>query len=862
MSLTLSQLASHAAKVLDDGMHGQAIAYAWPQPWTGGETIEVAGRTLPLRYCRSTLEVREALDAGRGSEQVLLVGLPENKLGQDVLARLSRHRLLHVDRWQLVQDAYGVRQIDPRLFALQWLPSALLEARSAVPQLASPVLTFEDAMATVLASQFGLPMEQPELEDFARACEHGHARWLAIPQEQHAHLRQYLVTRFGPIAEAFVAAMEHGTGHALTAMGLACDVLYAETADKELELRDARVRLESRMGGHRLRSQEGRKWARLANDMVMRLDEAERVHVERMARELLDDVGASGHLELSGVLASGLDARLDRLGDTIERFLRNSDALGDVGAAAAHVLAHRSPPRDHPGPDTARMAVRLCRSLAASRTEATSGTAGDYLGHGAWQDWARRTLRGVRPERFARAVSKLLDKVALARHVEDEAFASSLLGSLRLGEVPAGLTPVEDALDKVVAPLASHVAVLMVVLDGMSADVALAISQSMAGRGWAAWSRRAEPPVMLATVPSVTEFSRSSLLSGKITRGVARQEAQAFGAHPGLKRVTRGGHPPLLFHKAGVDQAHQLGADVSAAISDAANQVVALVINAIDDALAKSDQVRIEWDIETIPLLAEVLDQARRAGRAVILTSDHGHVLERDSRLMQGTPGERFRAADRPAGEGELLADGPRVRALTGAPIVVPWREDIRYANKKHGYHGGVSRQELVVPLGIWTPPGMELPEAGYLPAAIMRPGWWEEGATQVSVDPPLPAPAQGKRKAATPSGDLFAAPSSVGVAGALSSSSVFAHQQARLGRIALKPQRLSALVNTLEAGGGRARMDELARVIEMPAVRMPGVVAILQRTFNIDGFPIVTLEQATGTVLLDIALLRKQFQL
>ena len=73
---------------------------------------------------------------------------------------------------------------------------------------------------------------------------------------------------------------------------------------------------------------------------------------------------------------------------------------------------------------------------------------------------------------------------------------------------------------------------------------------------------------------------------------------------------------------------------------------------------------------------------------------------------------------------------------------------------------------------------------------------------------------------------------------------------------------RLAALVRTLEEGGGRARVEKLARAIEMPVVRMRGVVSILQRSLNIDGFPVVTFEQATGTVLLDPPLLRTQFQL
>src|SRR5690606_24286460 len=174
--------------------------------------------------------------------------------------------------------------------------------------------------------------------------------------------------------------------------------------------------------------------------------------------------------------------------------------------------------------------------------------------------------------------TKLLDHVALARRAQDEAFANTLLATLRLGEVPGGLTPVESALDQVVAPLASQSPLLLVVLDGMSADVSLAISQSLLTRGWNAWARRGEPLALLATVPSVTECSRSSLLSGRLARGVARQEAQAFKAHEGLRRASRTGQPPQLFHKAGVEQSHQLSEDVSAAIADAARQVVAVVV--------------------------------------------------------------------------------------------------------------------------------------------------------------------------------------------------------------------------------------------------------------------------------------------
>src|SRR5690606_41633664 len=72
--------------------------------------------------------------------------------------------------------------------------------------------------------------------------------------------------------------------------------------------------------------------------------------------------------------------------------------------------------------------------------------------------------------------------------------------------------------------------------------------------------------------------------------------------------------------------------------------------------------------------------------------------------------------------------------SLVGSAVVVPWREDIRYAIKKNGYHGGSSRQEMIVPLGIWTPPGQTLPEEEYGPAPDLTPAWWEDAGDRKST--------------------------------------------------------------------------------------------------------------------------------
>ena len=52
MSLSLSQLATHAARALQQQTAPTTVAYAWPHGWSGGETITVDGHVLPLRHCQ------------------------------------------------------------------------------------------------------------------------------------------------------------------------------------------------------------------------------------------------------------------------------------------------------------------------------------------------------------------------------------------------------------------------------------------------------------------------------------------------------------------------------------------------------------------------------------------------------------------------------------------------------------------------------------------------------------------------------------------------------------------------------------------------------------------------------------------
>lgn len=861
MSVSLSHLAAHVAKALQQAEEPVIVAYAWPHGWTGDGALSVEGKMLPVRHCGSPLELREALIDSDAGSRILLVSIPENHLGQDVLGRLFRHRLLHVDRWQLVQDAFDVSQVDPRLYAINWMPDMLLATAARDRASGAAILTYDEAIACCLTSVLGARAGTLDVEDLIIACRHGTQRWSDLGDEPKALFRQHLTARLGSLAAALLGLLEAGNGHAAVAIGLVCEVLYAPVASQTLELRDARIRLEQRLAGYRLKEADGKQWAELATRHVQQCDPAARQQDFQLALELLNAVAAEDFVGISSVLPEALDSRLATLGSAVGNFMRSPDALADVESAADKVIAHQLTPRDHPGPELARMVARLCRYEAHVKASSVAlDVVEDYLRNGAWEDWARRILRGARPDALARATTKLLDHVAERRQRADEAFAVALAKTAEIGDVPKGVLPIESMLASVIAPMACDNPVLLVVLDGMSQDVYLAISEAMLERRWVPWSRPGMPQALLATTPSVTECSRASLVAGRLMRGVANNEKQAFSAVEALARISKSGKPPLLLHKAGLEQSHQLTAEASAAVADPDQRIVAVVINAIDDALAKSDQIRIDWTIESIPLLAEVLEHGRRAGRTVVITSDHGHVLERRSTLRPDGEGERWRRQGRAPETGEIIIAGPRIASLMTEPLVLPWSEGLRYAAKKNGYHGGVSRQEMLVPFGIWTAgqsPASH--DEAYVPTYRTAPGWWSTG-NQIRAAELLPAPPRRSAKLAKASNDLFSIAPVDDWPARLMDSPLLVRQTERVGRVALEPERLRTLLDKLHQHGGRCGLEQLASAIGQPVMRMRGVVSVMERMLNLDGYPIVALEQGTGTVMLDIPLLKTQF--
>ena len=181
--------------------------------------------------------------------------------------------------------------------------------------------------------------------------------------------------------------------------------------------------------------------------------------------------------------------------------------------------------------------------------------------------------------------------------------------------------------------------------------------------------------------------------------------------------------------------------EVSAAIASPA-KVVGVVLNTVDDTLAKHDPDGTRWSVDTIQHLAPLLEVARQHGRTVVITSDHGHVVERGGRSEPRQLADtRWRpAATGPAGPDEVLLTGSRVLA-GGGSIVAPWVEDLRYGHKAAGYHGGASAAEVTIPLLVFAGNDVDLAPAGWQPAGEQAPSWWEGAAEPAVGDGPRATP-------------------------------------------------------------------------------------------------------------------------
>jgi hypothetical protein len=256
----------------------------------------------------------------------------------------------------------------------------------------------------------------------------------------------------------------------------------------------------------------------------------------------------------------------------------------------------------------------------------------------------------------------------------------------------------------------------------------------------------------------------------------------------------------------------------------------------------------------------------------VVLISDHGHVLDCQA---QGRPfkdnlagGERWRSANGIATVDELKVEGSRVMTK-GHRLIAPWSERVRYGIKKNGYHGGLTPQEMIVPIAVLSSTD-DLPK-GWSEQPIDTPARWDEASpTPATTEQPVP---NLKPTKSQPRGTLFdpgeeqPTPPVPGVTvpkwvSSLLASPVFEDQKRLGGRGVPADEVFTKLLRALAERGGKMTSVALARTLELPAVRLPGLLAKAERILNVDGYDVLRRDEVSDTIELNRDLLLKQFDL
>jgi len=269
-----------------------------------------------------------------------------------------------------------------------------------------------------------------------------------------------------------------------------------------------------------------------------------------------------------------------------------------------------------------------------------------------------------------------------------------------------------------------------------------------------------------------------------------------------------------------------------------------------------------------------LLREAREARRVVVITADHGHLLEDGTTRIPGGESDRWRLGSDSHPPLEVAVSGGRV--VTGDDsnaVVCLWGERTRYGGRKNGYHGGLSPQEVTVPLSVIVPIGMNL--TGWTAAPPAQPEWWELPPLPQSTEPKvaITRPARSSnRKPVTPLGqsqlfdatELPPAPESSPPdwIHALLGGPIYASQRLLASRVALPDDRMRLLLIALSERGGKLSRAALAQRMSLPEVRMGGMLSAVRRLLNVDQAEVLTVDEAAGTVELNLALLRQQFRL
>lgn len=893
MSLSTPQIAAQLDRVLASDPTAMAIAIraTTRQPWP--ESLNQQGRQFQLRWCDSSLAIREALcDVEQHNPAttglVVITPLATHEVAEDIAARLARARVFQPEGWDIVRQLFQAKETDARLGPFTWMPQTLIDgvSQGPYPPVANGFLDLDTAWREILRRFLGIDAARPDAVALLAWSMTAAAdpKLAQLPEPARVDVMRWLGEAAGMAGEMVLGCVEAGRTTDALPLGLVCGVLFAPDGEGHAALGQAAIRLERFVNDRHVGVAEGRAWAHAAEQAVRAAGpESNRALLDR-ADTLLRELRVVEFAHLCDLLPAALDQRMQGFALALSAHVAEPSraSLAQVERQADRALRHTLMATQQPRRERVEMARRLARWLMNGNPSLSSlqVAVAWQADHGAFVDWARfRLLGGDELPELSQAYSACREAVIARRNAFDQSFAQVLAQWNAQAPAPEGrVIPLESVLEQVLAPIAAAHPTLLLVMDGLSTSIFRELFARMASLGWAEMvpADLGQPLAGVAALPTITEVSRASLLCGRLTLGAAPQEKAGFATNTALLAHSRANAPPRLFHKGDLADATNLAPDVRAAIASLQQRVVGVVYNAVDDHLSGPDQLHQRWALEDLRLLLPLLREAREARRVVVITADHGHLLEDGTTQLVGGESDRWRPGKNASTLDELAVSGGRVVTPDGANAVVClWGESTRYAGRKNGYHGGLSPQEVTVPLSVIVPLGLNL--AGWTPAPPAQPEWWElplmpKAAAPQAASASAPRATRAKPSAQQGQPQLFepgdlpppapSAPPPDDWIGALLGSAIYVSQRQLAARVAPPDDQMRLLLTSLSERGGKLSRAALAHRLSLSEMRMGGLLSAARRLLNVDQASVLTVDETAGTIELNLALLHQQFRL
>ena len=103
--------------------------------------------------------------------------------------------------------------------------------------------------------------------------------------------------------------------------------------------------------------------------------------------------------------------------------------------------------------------------------------------------------------------------------------------------------------------------------------------------------------------------------------------------------------------------------------------------------------------------------------------------------------------------------------------------------------------------------------------------------------------------------------PARAALADALFTSPIYVEQRGQVARLGLADERVRAVLMAMHERCGRMTRPALGQRLELPPTRLNGLLVAVARLLNLDGQPVIESDDQSDTAVLNIDLLRLQFE-